>query len=106
MFTGLVQDVGEIRGLESRGDLRLQVGFRALDAARLGLGSSICVDGVCLTVAALDATSFAADVSGETLRVHDARRQAGRGACQSRAVAARRRRPRRALGLGPRRRCR
>ncbi len=36
---------------------------------RLELGASICVDGVCLTVAQLDADSFAADVSGETLRV-------------------------------------
>ncbi len=70
MFTGLVQEVGELRDVESRGgDVRLVIGFRTLDAARLGLGASICVDGVCLTVAALDATSFQADVSGETLRV-------------------------------------
>lgn len=70
MFTGLVQEVGEIRKVEPRGgDVRLEVGFRNLDAARLGLGASICVDGVCLTVAALDGPSFAADVSGETLRV-------------------------------------
>jgi riboflavin synthase len=70
MFTGLVQEVGEVRRLEPRGgDLRMEVGFRTLDAAHLGLGASICVDGVCLTVAALDGTSFAADISGETLRV-------------------------------------
>ena len=70
MFTGLVQEVGEIRALEPRGgDLRLEIGFRSLDAARLNLGASICVDGVCLTVAANSGTSFAADVSGETLRV-------------------------------------
>jgi riboflavin synthase len=70
MFTGLVQEVGEIRKVEPRGgDVRLEVGFRILDAARLGLGASICVDGVCLTVAALAGKCFAADVSGETLRV-------------------------------------
>ena len=70
MFTGLVQDVGEIRRLEARGgDLRLEIGLRSLDPARLGLGASVCVDGVCLTVAALDGTSFLADVSGESLRV-------------------------------------
>jgi riboflavin synthase len=45
------------------------VGFRAIERARLELGASICVDGVCLTVAELGADSFAADVSGETLRV-------------------------------------
>jgi riboflavin synthase len=70
MFTGLVQEVGEIRKVEPRGgDVRLEVGFRILEATRLGLGASICVDGVCLTVAALDGKCFAADVSGETLRV-------------------------------------
>jgi riboflavin synthase len=74
MFTGLVQEVGEIRRLEPRNgaggaDARLVVGFRAIERARLELGASISVDGVCLTVAQLDADSFAADVSGETLRV-------------------------------------
>jgi riboflavin synthase len=74
MFTGLVQEVGEIRRLEPRhgaggSDVRLVVGFRAIDRSRLELGASICVDGVCLTVAQLAAGSFAADVSGETLRV-------------------------------------
>src|SRR5262245_29811391 len=74
MFTGLVQEVGEIRALESRNgagaaDVRLVIGFRTLDRARLELGASVCVDGVCLTVAALAGDSFAADVSGETLRV-------------------------------------
>jgi len=77
MFTGLVQEVGEIRSLEPRSgaggaggaDVRLSVGFRSIERARFGLGASICVDGVCLTVAALDGDSFAADVSGETLRV-------------------------------------
>ena len=74
MFTGLVQEIGTIRALEPRGgaggsDLRLTIGFRAIERSRLGLGASICVDGVCLTVTALGAGSFAADVSGETLRV-------------------------------------
>jgi len=79
MFTGLVQEVGEIRAVEPRAaaaisgvtgsDVRLRVAFGAIDRARLELGASICVDGVCLTVAALDEDSFAADVSGETLRV-------------------------------------
>jgi len=74
MFTGLVQEVGVISGMEPRAgagreDLRLRVAFRALDPARLELGASICVDGVCLTVAALQGDAFVADVSGETLRV-------------------------------------
>ena len=74
MFTGLVQEVGAIKALEPRAgagsaDLRLRVSFGAIERARLELGASICVDGVCLTVAALEADSFVADVSGETLRV-------------------------------------
>jgi riboflavin synthase len=80
MFTGLVQEVGEIRSVEPRAaspagsaggnsDVRLEVAFGAIDRSRLELGASICVDGVCLTVAALGRDSFAADVSGETLRV-------------------------------------
>jgi riboflavin synthase len=80
MFTGLVQEVGEIRGVEPRSasaavgagdncDVRIEVACGAIDRSRLELGASICVDGVCLTVAALGHDSFAADVSGETLRV-------------------------------------
>jgi riboflavin synthase len=73
MFTGLVQEVGELRSVESRGgagsDVHIVVAFRAIERSRLELGASICVDGVCLTVAALDGASFGADVSGETLRV-------------------------------------
>lgn len=73
MFTGLVQEIGEIRRTEPRGegggDRRLVVGFGKIDPARLELGASICVDGVCLTVAGLEDDAFAADVSGETLRV-------------------------------------
>jgi riboflavin synthase len=74
MFTGLIQEIGEIRQLEPRNgsggaDVRLVIAFQVIERARLELGASICVDGVCLTVAELGADSFAADVSGETLRV-------------------------------------
>jgi riboflavin synthase len=79
MFTGLVQEIGTIGAVESQGgaanavgtsaDVRLKVSFGSIDRARLELGASICVDGVCLTVAALEDDRFVADVSGETLRV-------------------------------------
>jgi riboflavin synthase len=75
MFTGIVQEIGVIRRIESRGtagestDARIEVAFTSIARGRLNLGDSICVDGVCLTVAELGATSFHADVSGETLRV-------------------------------------
>jgi riboflavin synthase len=75
MFTGIVQEMGEIRRVEPRtgpagtADCRLEVSFASIARERLELGASICVDGVCLTVAALEGNSFIADVSGETLRV-------------------------------------
>ena len=75
MFTGIVQEIGALRRIEARAgagsaeDRRIEVEFSNLARDRLNLGDSVCVDGVCLTVAALDAGSFHADVSGETLRV-------------------------------------
>ena len=75
MFTGIVQEIGAIQRIEARAgagvaeDRRIEVSFAAIARERLNLGDSICVDGVCLTVAALGAASFHADVSGETLRV-------------------------------------
>jgi riboflavin synthase len=75
MFTGIVQEIGVIRRSDSRTgapgaeDRRIEVEFNSIARDRLNPGDSICVDGVCLTVAALGAAHFEADVSGETLRV-------------------------------------
>ena len=68
MFTGLIQAVGRIVAREPHGgDQRLQVAFADLDRADVALGESIAVSGVCLTVVAFDADTWAADVSNETL---------------------------------------
>jgi len=74
MFTGIVQEVGVLRRSERGGtgnaeDRRIEVGFATIARERLNLGDSICVDGVCLTVAQHGSGTFHADVSGETLRV-------------------------------------
>jgi riboflavin synthase len=75
MFTGIVQEIGEIRrsaprtGASGGADRRIEVTFGQIARERLALGASISVDGVCLTVAELGDDAFAADVSGETLRV-------------------------------------
>src|SRR4029077_2528977 len=68
MFTGIIEHAGTIEALERTGDGgRLRV--RAPEtAARLKLGSSIAVNGCCLTVVELAADAFSADLSGETLR--------------------------------------
>jgi riboflavin synthase len=72
MFTGIVQATGSVsQRLERAGDLRLVIeagGLAAkIEAHRLGLGESIAVSGVCLTVVAYAAGCFDADVSRETL---------------------------------------
>ena len=69
MFTGIIQALGKVQELTRRGtDARLRVDAGMLDLAGVGLGDSIAVSGVCLTVIALHEGGFSADVSEETLR--------------------------------------
>jgi len=66
MFTGLIQDVGEIAESRPSGrGRRLRVRSRL--GAEAAIGDSIAVDGACLTVVEADTATFAADVSTETL---------------------------------------
>ncbi len=65
MFTGLIEDVGIVARLERRGPSATLTVSTSL--GELTLGDSVAVDGVCLTVTRLDAGSFAADCSAETL---------------------------------------
>lgn len=68
MFTGIILGTGRIVSIEERGgDLELAIDAAVLGATRLGLGESISVQGVCLTVTRVDGTVFYADVSRETL---------------------------------------
>ena len=68
MFTGIVQDVGRVLSVESRGgDVRLLIACDRLDLGRAQVGDSICVQGCCLTATELNGNTFAADVSRETL---------------------------------------
>ena len=70
MFTGIIETLGTVAAMESRGgDLRLTVRAPGLDLAGARLGDSIAVNGVCLTVTALDGERFSADVSRESLSV-------------------------------------
>ncbi|MDH3870995.1 MAG: riboflavin synthase [Gammaproteobacteria bacterium] len=69
MFTGIIQAVGTVAALENRGgDMRIGINTGKLPMEDVGLGDSIAVSGVCLTVVELHGTGFIADVSGETLR--------------------------------------
>jgi len=68
VFTGIVEDVGRVQACESRGgDMRLAILCQRLDLSGTRVGDSLCVQGCCLTVTALEGRSFAADVSRETL---------------------------------------
>jgi riboflavin synthase len=68
MFTGIIQSVGNIAAIESKGgDARLRIETGTLDLAGAQLGESIAVNGVCLTAVEFSPLTFAADVSGETL---------------------------------------
>lgn len=68
MFTGLIENVGEVAALTPVGAERA-VKIRTPLAAELANGDSVAVNGVCLTVTARDAESFTAHVSPVTLNV-------------------------------------
>jgi riboflavin synthase len=68
MFTGLVEEVGNISGKIKTGD-----GYRFKITAKkviddLKIGSSIAVNGCCLTVVEKEGNSFAVDTIEETLK--------------------------------------
>ena len=64
MFTGIVEEVGEVIEAPGTG-LRIRA-RTVLEDARLG--DSICVNGTCLTVTAFDDETFTVDTVPETLR--------------------------------------
>jgi riboflavin synthase len=66
MFTGIITDMGEIRELEDRGDLRARIGT-SYDTAGIDIGASIACNGVCLTVITLGEDWFDVEISAETL---------------------------------------
>ncbi len=68
MFTGLVTDVGRVRSIEARGDLRLTLETQ-YDIVTVPIGASIACNGICLTVVDKGNDWFAVDASAETARV-------------------------------------
>lgn len=70
MFTGIIQEVGQVKNLQLiNGDVQLvfTTSEDFLKAAQLG--DSVAVNGCCLTVMQLWPDAFSADVSRETLQV-------------------------------------
>ena len=68
MFTGIITDVGTIRSVVQRGDLRIEIAT-GYDVTRVDMGASIACDGVCLTVVEKTSDSFCVDVSAESSRL-------------------------------------
>ncbi|MGH3915123.1 MAG: riboflavin synthase [Pseudonocardiaceae bacterium] len=68
MFTGIVEELGELVGRDERRDAARFAVRGPLVSSDARPGDSIAVNGVCLTVVDLDADVFTADVIGETLR--------------------------------------
>ncbi|WP_164233336.1 riboflavin synthase [Microbacterium hydrocarbonoxydans] len=69
MFTGIIEEIGEITAISPAGDgwrLTVRAPKAASDAVH---GESIAVSGVCLTVVGSTAESFDADVMKQTLDV-------------------------------------
>ncbi len=68
MFTGIVEEIGTIQQIENGNkSSRLLINAnKVLSGSKLG--DSIAVNGVCLTVTEINASSFKADVMAETLR--------------------------------------
>lgn len=69
MFTGIIEEIGEIAAISASGDgwrLTVHAPKAAADAVH---GESIAVSGVCLTVVGSTETTFDADVMKQTLDV-------------------------------------
>jgi riboflavin synthase len=68
MFTGLIEDVGRVYRWEKRKGSGRLILETDLSTREMALGSSIAVNGACLTVIGKARGRFAVDVSPETLR--------------------------------------
>ncbi|MBC5625271.1 riboflavin synthase [Clostridium sp. NSJ-49] len=68
MFTGIVEEIGEIKGIKrgEKSSVLVVKANKVLDKSKLG--DSICTNGVCLTVTNINRDTFEADVMAETLR--------------------------------------
>ena len=66
MFTGIITDIGTVRSVEQKGDLRLTIAC-GYDMDTVDLGASIACSGACLTVVDKGDDWFAVDVSQETV---------------------------------------
>ncbi len=67
MFTGIIEELGKAAGLDLLADSAKLTIYAPLVADGVRPGSSMAVNGVCLTVTSAEPDQFTADVMGETL---------------------------------------
>ncbi|OKP95696.1 riboflavin synthase [Paenibacillus sp. P46E] len=68
MFTGLIEEVGVLRGVTSGGEMMVLNIGASLIMDDLKIGDSVSVNGVCLTATSLGDHSFTVDVMPQTYR--------------------------------------
>ena len=68
MFTGIIEDIGDIKSIQHEGDSAVLVIHSSKIMDDVKLGDSIAVNGVCLTARSISGNEFTADVMAETLR--------------------------------------
>lgn len=66
MFTGIVEEVGEVTRIEQKGENRRITVAAKQVPKQLAMGASVAVSGVCLTAVDIKPTSFCADLAPET----------------------------------------
>lgn len=69
MFTGLIEEIGRVARVQSAGDGLNLVIEAALVLKGTRTGDSICINGACQTVTAIDARTFTVFASGVTAAV-------------------------------------
>lgn len=71
MFTGIIRELGVVENIKKRAHGGKLTVSSKIVKKEAGIGDSLAVNGVCLTVVGLNRGSISFDVSAETLRVTD-----------------------------------
>jgi len=65
MFTGIIDDIGEILSIDQNKDKKISIATN-YDLSQIDIGASICCSGICLTVIAKENNIFQAVISEAT----------------------------------------
>jgi riboflavin synthase len=69
MFTGLIREIGTVKALVRTGGVTRVDVSGPRTAAGAGVGDSIAIDGICLTVTRLNSRGFSVEAVSETIRL-------------------------------------